>query len=96
MATPSEKLAESLEKLKKLQESDVVGIKTDDLSRTHRERLLNKGFIREVVRGWYISAPPDERLGDSTSWFTSFWSFCARYLEDRFSENYCVFSIFGA
>lgn len=90
MGTPSEKLAESLEKLKELQESGLVGIKTDDLSRTHRERLLNNGFIREVVRGWYISSPHDERLGNSTSWFTSFWGFCARYLEDRYSEDYCL------
>jgi hypothetical protein len=90
MATPGEKLAESLEKLKALQDSGVVGIKADDLTRVHRERLINHGFIREVVRGWYISAPPDEPQGDSTSWYTSFWGFCSRYLEDRYGKNYCI------
>lgn len=90
MATPGEKLAESLEKLKELQDNQVIGIKADDLSRVHRERLLDKGFIREVTRGWYICAPHDERQGDSTSWFTSFWGFCARYLEDRYGDDYCI------
>lgn len=90
MATPGEKLAESLEKLKALQDSGVVGIKADDFTRVHRERLVEHGFIREVVRGWYISSPHDERQGDSTSWFTSFWGFCSRYLEDRYGEDYCI------
>jgi hypothetical protein len=90
MATPGEKLAESLEKLKALQDSGFVGIKADDLTRVHRERLVEHGFIREVVRGWYIPTPHDEPQGDSTSWFTSFWGFCSRYLEDRYGEDYCI------
>jgi len=90
MATPSEKLAESLEKLKELQEQGLVGIKSDDLSRMHKERLVSNGFIREVVRGWYIASAHDEQKGDSTSWYTSFWGFCSRYLEDRYREEYCV------
>jgi hypothetical protein len=90
MATPGEKLAESLEKLKELQDKGIVGIKANDFSRVHRERLLANGFIREVVRGWYISVPQDEQQGDSTSWFTSFWEFCATYLADRYGEEYCI------
>jgi hypothetical protein len=90
MATPGEKLAESLDKLKTLQDNGVVGIKANDFTRVHRERLVKNGFIREVVRGWYISAPHHEKQGDSTSWYTSFWGFCSRYLEDRYGENYCI------
>jgi hypothetical protein len=90
MATPGEKLAESLEKLKILQDNGITGIKADDLTRVHRERLIENGFIREVVRGWYISAPHNEQQGDSTSWFTSFWGFCSRYLEDRYGSDYCI------
>lgn len=90
MATPGEKLAESLDTLKTLQDLGIVAIKATDLTRVHRERLVNNGFIREVIKGWYISAPHDEQQGDSTSWFTSFWSFCSRYLEDRYGEDYCI------
>ncbi len=90
MATPGEKLAESLEKLKELQDFGFVALKATDLTRVHRERLVKNGFIREVLRGWYISAPHDEKQGDSTSWFTSFWGFCSRYLEDRYGDDYCI------
>lgn len=90
MAAPGEKLAESLERLQELQDKEMVGIKADDLTRVHRERLISHGFIREVIRGWYISAPHNEQQGDSTSWFTSYWKFCSRYLEDRYGEDYYV------
>jgi len=90
MATPREKLAESLEKLKVLQDSGIIAIKSSDLTRVHRERLVNNGFIREVLKGWYISSPHDEQAGDSTSWFTSFWGFCARYLGNRYGTDYCI------
>jgi hypothetical protein len=90
MATPRERLAESLEKLKELQDKGIVGIKADDLSRVQRERLVANGFIREVIRGWYIVSPHNEQQGDSTSWFTSFWGFCSCYLEDRYGEDYCL------
>jgi hypothetical protein len=90
MATPQEKLAQALEILKEFQDKGLTSIKSSELSRTFRERLLQHGFIREVVRGWYIIVPPDEKQGDSTSWYASYWHFCARYLTDRLADNYCV------
>ena len=90
MATPSEKLAESLLVLRALQERGVVAIKSRDLSRTHRERLIKNGFLNEVMKGWYISSRPDEAPGDSTAWYTSFWDFCAAYLNERFDDNWCL------
>lgn len=91
MATPQEKLAQSLEVLKSLQDNhQIVAIKTTELKRSHRERLLQHGFIKKVLEGWYILAPPNERDGDSTSWYASYWNFCARYLEDRYGNEYCL------
>ena len=90
MATPGEKLAESLEKLKDIQKSGVVGIKSSDLSRVHRERLVKNGFISEVFKGWYISTSHEERKGDSSSWYISFWGFCSHYLDDRYGNDYCI------
>lgn len=52
MASPQEKLAESLEKLKELQdENGIAAIRSKELSQTHRERLLRNGFIRRVMKG---------------------------------------------
>lgn len=90
MAKPSEKLASSLELLKSLQEQGKVAIRTSDLSRVHRERLVANGFLREVIKGWYIPARPDETAGESTAWYASFWSFCSGYLSARFGKNWCV------
>ena len=90
MATPSEKLAESLSTLKALQDKGVVAIRASEFSRTHRERLLKAGFIREVMKGWYTPARPDEPAGESTGWYASFWAFSANYLNDRFGEEWCL------
>ena len=54
MAPPGEKLAASLEVLRKLQDQKNVVIKATDLSRLHKERLIEQGFIREVFKGCYI------------------------------------------
>ena len=90
MATPQEKLAESLEALHELQGRRIVAIRSRDLSRTHRERLLASGFLKEVIKGWYIPSRPDEAPGDSTAWYASFWGFCASYLTERFGEAWCL------
>lgn len=90
MATPGEKLAESLEVLHNLQKKGFVGIQSSDLSRVHRKRLADNGFIREVTRGWYIATPQEESNGDSTSWYISYWDFCAQYLKERYGEDYYI------
>ena len=88
LATPNEKLAESLDALKALQEDGRRVFRSDDLSRVHRERLVANGFVQEVMRGWLISSSPSARAGDSTPWYASFWEFCARYCSDRFGEGW--------
>jgi len=90
MATPSEKLAESLDALRTMQQSGANAIRSGDLSRTHRERLLENGFLQEVMKGWYIPARPDEQAAESTAWYASFWGFCAAYLSGRFKQNWCL------
>jgi len=91
MATPSEKLAQSLELLHKLQKANgAAAIRARDLTRTHRERLVKNGFLQEVIKGWYIPSRPDEVKGESTVWYASFWRFCAGYLEARFGKDWCL------
>jgi len=90
MATPSEKLAESLEVLKDLQDRGVVAVRSRDLTRTHRERLVKSGFLQPVIKGWYISSRTDEQAGESTSWYAAFWSFSASYLDSRFDRGWCL------
>lgn len=90
MATPQERLAESLEALHELQGQGIVAIRSRDLSRTHRERLLANRLLKEVIKGWYLPSRPDDPPGDSTAWYASFWDFCASYLTARFGEEWCL------
>jgi hypothetical protein len=91
MPTPAEKLAQSLEALGKLQQTEgKAAIRAKDLSRTHRERLVANGFLREVIKGWYIPSRPEEIAGESTPWYASFWRFCAAYLDERFGTAWCL------
>jgi hypothetical protein len=90
MATPQEKLAESLQTLRTLQGQGRIAIRSRDLSRTHRERLVRNGLLQEVMKGWYIPADSRGEPGDSTPWYASFWYFSAEYLKERFGTDWCL------
>lgn len=91
MATPSEKLAQALEILQQKQnEKGVAVVRANEFTRTVKERLINNGFLKEVVKGWYISTRPDEKDGDSTSWYMSFWYFVTVYCDSRFDDDWCL------
>ena len=88
MATMAEKMAASLEELRKLQEKDrcVVLQGTAEIGRTHLTRLLDNGWLQEVMKGWYIAARPGTE-GDTTIWYTSFWYFIAKYAAVRLGNG---------
>ena len=88
MPSPNEKLAESLDVLKAIQEGNQRVFRSDDLSRVHRERLVDNGFLQEVMKGWLISSSPDAQAGEGTPWHASFWEFCARYCDERFGDQW--------
>jgi len=88
MATPKELLAASLEILRKAERDGVV--RSSEISRTHRERLLRNGFLEEAVKGWLIVTNPSFQKGSSTFWYASFWAFIRRYLTERYDDGYCL------
>lgn len=91
MATPSEKLAKSLEVLRKFQnEKGIAIIKASNITRSQKDLLVSKGFLREVIKGWYISTRPDEKEGETTFWFTSYWDFVSVYFNERFGKDWCL------
>ena len=88
MAKPNEKLAESLVRLRNLQEGGRMVVRSNELTRVHRERLIKSGYLREAIKGWLISSSPDSDPGDTTPWFASFWEFCAAYCTSRFGKDW--------
>jgi len=90
MAKPNQKLAEALKVLKRLQDKHNGVIESGDLKEAHRVILVDEGFLRQVMKGWYICANPHDSEGDSTAWYASFWSFLSGYLGKRFGKRYCL------
>jgi hypothetical protein len=90
MSAPSEKLAESLDVLSMLQRHHSGAIRARELSRTHRDRLLQHGFLIRIMNGWLIPSRPDHTEGESTAWYASYWQFCAVYLRERFKTQWCL------
>src|ERR1051326_2750673 len=88
MATLNQKLASSLEKLHRLKGGDRRVLRSKQFPRADRERLLEQGFLREVIKGWVIATSPDAGAGDTPPWFASFWEFCACYCEFRFGKSW--------
>lgn len=88
MPSPNEKLAQSLEALHALEPARAIPAKA--LTRVHRERLRDAGFLNEVVKGWYIQTRPNDGVGDSTAWFASMREFIAGYCTERFGDEWHV------
>jgi len=87
---PHERLASALEALKGLQDGGLQAIPGPKLSRSDREALLRAGFLKEVIRGWYIPRRPDEADGNSTAWYASMREFIADYAQERFGDRWHV------
>src|ERR1700722_8254485 len=88
MATPNEKIATSLEALRKLQAGGRRVFSAQELSRVHGARLVKHGYLQRVIDGCLISVSAASQPGESTPWLTAFWEFCGRYCEARFGTNW--------
>ena len=91
MASANDKLADSLNVLKQYQEthesSVIQGMKV--LGDTHTKRLIQNGYLEQVIKGWYIPSMPGME-GDTTVWYASYWHFIVAYANYRFGEDWCL------
>lgn len=87
MATFGERLAASLERVRKVAQDNIVQAAL--LGRTDRGRLLKNSWLTPIIRGWYILGHP-EGQGETTQWYASYWQFVKCYLAERFGTNYCL------
>ena len=92
MATIQQKQAESMAMLKEYQDAhgeNLVIHGADTLGRTHTERLVDSGYLKMVIKGWYIPCYPGSE-GDSTVWYVSYWYFIVAYLNSKFGDKWCL------
>jgi Fic family protein len=83
-------VAEALQKAKKLADEHENIIRSQELTRREREKLQERGFLRQIIRGWYYLVPETTPEGDTTSWYINCWNFFKRYLPHRFGNKYCL------
>ena len=84
-------LAAALRTLKRLQEKHHGVVEASDLKDDEQRTLLvDTGFLRPVMKGWYICGSPSDNEGDTTAWYASFWAFVSGYLGKRFGKRYCL------
>lgn len=91
MTTPNQKLADSLQVLKALQDQGIRVFQASalpTLTRTHRERLLQAGFLKPVLKGWYLANNPEDSDGDSSHWYPNMEVFVAAYATARFGKDW--------
>ena len=89
--TPSQRrLAQALTSLKRLQDSGLSVLRSNELSRDEREALVEAGFLKAVIKGWYMPARPSDSDGETTAWYASANDFIARYCTQRFGDDWCV------
>lgn len=75
MASIQERLADSLEVLKKYQDTheNLVINGQQELGTIHTKRLVQNGYLQPVIKGWYIPSFPGSE-GDTTVWYASYWN----------------------
>jgi hypothetical protein len=84
------RLADALRSLKGLQGRGQVVVQSADLERREREALVEAGFLRKVVKGWYLVSRPGDAPGDTTPWFAAMRDFVAGYSNARFGDAWHV------
>ena len=51
---------------------------------------MDAGFLRPVVKGWYLVSRPGDAPGDTTPWFAAMREFVAGYCSARFDDDWHV------
>jgi hypothetical protein len=88
-STPKQRrLTAALTRLRELQDAGQAAIESTDLTRDQRTALEEAGFIRRVVKGWYLPTRPGDAPGDSTAWFAGMADFIGGYCEARFGAQW--------
>lgn len=84
------KMAAALRALQKLQDKHHGVVGSKDLSDEQRDLLVGTGFLKPVLKGWFICGNPKDLPGDTTAWYASYWPFLSGYLTKRFGKRYCL------
>jgi hypothetical protein len=87
-ANPQRELAEALRRAQGAAPAHIL--RSEQLTRRDRTLLQQRGFLVEIIKGWYALTTPQAQPGDTTFWHLHFWSFASAYLQKRYADRYCL------
>ncbi|MDP1613799.1 MAG: Fic family protein [Sulfuritalea sp.] len=85
-----QKLANALAELHQVLGSERGVVRGKQIKNTTRVLLLERGYLREILKGWYFVSDPLAAPGDTTPFFANYWEYLASYLSERFGSDYCL------
>ena len=85
---PQRELANALQRVQSVAPQHIAP--TAQLARKDRELLQKKGFLVEIIKGWYALTTPQAPPGDTTFWHLHYWAFISAYLQSRYDRGYCL------
>jgi len=89
MTQQHQALADSLDRIRTAAKDDLI--RSGHMSRIDRERAQAAGWLHPIIKGWYIvGSEASAQAGSSVLWYSHFWQFVQRYLDERFGGGYCI------
>ncbi len=89
MTQQRQDLGDTLERIRAAAQDDLI--RSQDMSRMDRERAQAAGWLHPIIKGWYmVGSEASARPGNTVLWFSHFWPFVRRYLDERFGDGYCL------
>ena len=89
MTQQRQDLADTLERIRASAQDDLI--RSQDMSRMDRERAQAAGWLHPIIKGWYmVGSEASTQPGNTVLWFSHFWPFVRRYLDERFGDGYCL------
>lgn len=88
--TGRQRLARALVELHGVLGSERGVVRGKQLNNANRLLLLERGYLREILKGWYFVSDPAAEAGGTTPFYANFWEYLARYLGERFDAGYCL------
>lgn len=88
--TEQQQLAKALTELHQVLGSEQGVVRGKQIKNATRVLLLERGYLREILKGWYFVSDPLAEPGDTTPFFANYWEYLASYLSERFGNDYCL------
>ena len=86
--TGNEKLADALREAAAIRSGNIVN--SSNLKPTTRTFLVSEGYLKQIVRGWYLfdADVSAGKAGESALWYQSIWQFIGQYLKESYGNDY--------